>query len=323
MKALVFCLFGMLMSIGSIEAHMMHQKAPIAGEWKEENLNPFDELMLSWNASRPAKGKFLFYLSVKTDAWSPWLLYASWSSEGQSSFLNSAPESSVKVFQDALEVLDGKQAIGFQIKVVAEEGASLKGINALHVYTNSDRSQEPQKLDSFATSIHLKVSGLSQMTVDHMRHKDLCSPTSVTAVTRYLKNDSTINPVDVAQKVWDSGFDIYGNWVFNVAQASAELGPEWNCWVERLNGFETICKQLAQGNPVVVSVKGPLSGSALPYAKGHLMVVTGYDFVNQKVLCMDPSFPTDQATEVSYDFSDFMQAWNRRGKVAYIFRKKS
>ncbi|HRD56134.1 MAG TPA: hypothetical protein PLC42_07035 [Parachlamydiaceae bacterium] len=40
---------------------MMHRQAPIMQEWKEENLDPFDELIISWNADRPSKGKFLFY----------------------------------------------------------------------------------------------------------------------------------------------------------------------------------------------------------------------------------------------------------------------
>jgi len=36
---------------------------------------------------------------------------------------------------------------------------------------------------------------------------------------------------------------------------------------------------------------------------------------------MDPAFSTDAATHVTYDFSDFIQAWNRRGRIAYVFSR--
>lgn len=100
------------------------------------------------------------------------------------------------------------------------------------------------------------------------------------------------------------------------------LGPKWNCWVERLNGFDEVYNQLLQGNPVVVSVRGPLKGSAAPYTKGHLMAVIGYRPIEHKVICMDPAFPSDQETIVEYDLEDFLQAWSRRGKIAYVFTTK-
>lgn len=322
MKTLSYWLFIMILNLANLEAYMVHQKATIMQEWKEENLSPFDELMISWNAVRPREGKFLFYVSVKTDKWSPWLLYASWGSDGQSSFLSTTKEAPVKVYQDTLEIMEGKKGIAFQIKIVAEGDANLRSIHAVHVYTNGDKSKELQKTDPSLTSIYLEVPGLSQMALNHVRHADLCSPTSTTAVTRYLSKDQTIDPLFFAQQSWDSGFDIFGNWVFNVAQASTHLGDRWNCWVERLHGFNDIHSYMKQGTPVIVSVRGPLPGSAQPYAKGHLLVVIGYDSLNQKVFCMDPAFPSDNETQISYTLGDFVQAWSRRGNVAYVFAKK-
>ena len=133
---------------------------------------------------------------------------------------------------------------------------------------------------------------------------------------RYLSNNCSIDPQVIAQNVWDSGFDIFGNWVFNVAQASTFLCPQWSCWVERLEGFDRIYHSLSQGAPVIVSVRGPLSGSAQPYAQGHLLAVIGYDALSQKVKCMDPAFPTDYQTHVSYDLEDLIQEWSRRGNIA-------
>ena len=300
---------------------MLHQNAPILNEWKVDNLQPFDELIISWNADFPNEGQFLFYVKVKINAWSPWLLYASWGSKERSTFQSTSKEVPMRVFQDIVEVLEGEKATGFQIKIETEGLCIINTIRSLHVYTNSNQSIELQNNDYRLDSISLKVPGLSQMALNHTRNTELCSPTSTTAVTQYLLDDYTIDPLHFAQHAWDSGFNIFGNWIFNIAQASICLGHEWNCWVERLNGFQEIYNYINEKIPVVVSVRGPLPGSAQPYSNGHLIVVIGYDSLNQKVLCMDPAFPSDNETHVAYNLSDFVQAWNRRGNVAYIFKK--
>lgn len=301
---------------------MTHRKGSILQEWREENMSPFDELMITWNAARPREGKFLFYVSVKIDQWSPWLLYASWGSDGQSSFSSTTEEAPVTVYQDAVAVINERKATAFQIKIVAEGDADVRKIHGVHVYTNSDKPKESQKT-VFLTPVYLKVPGLAQISLNHARHKDLCSPTSTTAVIRYLSNDYTIDPLLFAQQAWDSGFDIFGNWVFNVAQASTHLGNGWDCWVERLSEFDDIYNYIKRGTPVIVSVRGPLPGSAGPYAKGHLLAVIGYDALHQKVICMDPAFPTDNETQIAYNLEDFVQAWSRRGNLAYVFTKNN
>jgi hypothetical protein len=314
------CFFFMIFSL---EAYMVHQRFPIEQEWEEENLTPFDELIISWNALRPVEGKFLFYVSVKINKWSPWLLYAAWGSQGQSSFISTTQIAPVRVYQNALEVVGGKKATAFKIKIIAEGCAALTNIQAVHVYTNGDRTRELQQPVSCSTSIYLPVSGLSQMSVNHPRHAALCSPVSTLAVIYYLSNNYAVDPRCFAQNIWDAGFDIFGNWVFNAAQASIHLGFGWDVWIERLDGFDNVCHYLTQGAPVVVSVRSPLPGGARYYAKGHLIDVIGYDALHQKVICMDPAFPTNSQTHVSYDLSDFTKAWSRRGNVAIVFSKRS
>jgi Peptidase_C39 like family len=319
MKNLYFaaCIFFLAFNITFLEARMFHQKS-IKKNWNKDNLLPFDELMITWNAKRPTNGRYLFYVRVKVDKWSPWLLYSTWGSDGQSSFKNTAKGAPIRVFQDALEVLEGRKATGFQIRVVLEGNSTLENIYGLHVYVNSDKGQISQCISN-KKPVYLKLNGISQMKLNHARYADLCSPTSTSAVVRYLLNSTEINPIHFAQNSWDRGFDIFGNWVFNVAQASSELGSKWNCWVERLSGFDGIYEKLQHGMPVVVSIKGPIQGSALPYAQGHLLVVTGYDPLEERVICMDPAFSSDDQTKISYSLPDFVQAWERRGRVAYIF----
>lgn len=306
----------------NIHAEMTHQ-SKVRKEWREEGVLPFDELILSWNGKRPSLGQLSLFVSLKVEEqWSPWLLYAVWERDSQSSFDNSSSHPAIRVYQDAAEVLEGKKASGFRVKVVPEGGASLKCLHALHAYTNGDKTAELAQIASCNSSVSLNVRGQSQMQLPHPRFADLCSPTSTASVVKYLLQDYTIDTVEFAANARDCGFDIYGNWVFNVVQASTLLGPKWDTWVERLNGFDGIYASLMKGVPVVVSLRGPLAGSALPYAKGHLLVITGYDPLTQVVLCMDPAFPTDEETIVRYDLLDFLQAWSRRGRVAYIFCEK-
>lgn len=288
-------------------------------EWQEENNEPFDELILSFNGLRPIKGEYQFYISLKGDNWSQELLYATWSSHGQETYDKRAGNAPVQVYQDGINVLEGKKATGFKIKVVSTE-SNLENLFHLHAYTNSDFTKE-EKVSSLMGSLSLEVKGLSQMTLNHVKYQNLCSPTSTTAALRFLTKNDSIDPCQFAQNVLDQGFDIYGNWIFATAEAFTYLGSTWNAWVERLKGFEDIVEQLNKHIPVVISMKGPLKGSALPYLKGHLIAIIGYDEKNDKVLCMDPAFNTTEETKTSYDLKDFMEAWNRRGRVAYIFHQ--
>lgn len=300
-------------------AAMFHQW-DVQKEWKEEKVPPFDELFLSWNGERPTDGLYRFYIKVKTDEWSPWFLYATWGKGAQGGCIDTIDEIPIRVSYDALEILQDLKGIGFQIKVEGEGGAYLQKIDSLHVYTNGDL-KEPSDLDKLAP-ISLPVEGLSQMEILHPRADDLCSPTSTVAALRFLTRNQAIDPLHFAKGVWDETYDIFGNWVLNIAEGWRWLGKRWGIWVERLSGFSSLHRKLEMGTPVVVSVRGPLPGGAFPYEGGHLLVVRGYDPLNKRVLCMDPAFRTAGETLVDYDIEDFMKAWGRRGQIAYVFCEK-
>lgn len=286
--------------------------------WEETQLNPFDELIVSWNAERPLNGSYLIQVSLFTSKWSPWFDYAFWGAYDQYTFEKNLPDSRIQVYQDVIEVLRDDKATGFRIRVIANEKASLDGLRALHI-SAIDRSMHAVNFTSIENvSVDLDVTGLSQIVLSDERYFRLCSPTSTTAVIKFLSG-STLSPIEFANSVVDSAFDIYGNWILNIAQASHVLGKSWHCFVARLNSFNQIIDQLMKGYPVVASIKGPLLGSALPYESGHLVVVTGYDSKNQEVFCMDPAFPTDDLTHVKYPLNEFLTAWSRRQGMAYIF----
>ncbi|MFI5343018.1 MAG: C39 family peptidase [Chlamydiales bacterium] len=293
--------------------------------WEEITSDPFEELIVSWNAQRPLEGDFRMSITLKlqSEEWSPKMLYMQWGSSGQKSFDVKEESSDVHVYQDCIELLKDKKATAFRVSIEATEKADLGQLWAIHAYAKmpSDSSSASTSSRPADELIDLLVSPISQIVQLHPRARHLCSPTSTTTVVQYLLKSARLDPLEFARQVKDEGFDIYGNWVLNVVQASHELGKSWQCWVARLEKFQEILDSLALGMPVVVSVRGPLTGSAFPYEQGHLIVVRGYDPITEKVLCMDPAFPTHDQTYVSYALEEFMQAWSRRGRVAYLFQK--
>jgi hypothetical protein len=287
--------------------------------WEQESIS-FDELIVSWDAMRPQYGQLVISIAVKLgEMWSPPFQYALWGSEGQKGGNVNDPSFPLRIKEDLLELLDGHRAAGFRIYLEAREGAHLDEFYSIHACA-SVRSDIFLKTEIAADySIDLHVPLISQMKLKHPRHEDMCSSASTSAVVSYLLNINRIDSVFFALQSYDETFDIYGNWVLNTANASAILGKKWRCWVQRLTGFDDIYDRLRANTPVVVSVRGPLPGSALPYNQGHLLVVKGFQPKEKRVLCMDPAFPDDEKTNVSYDLKDFLEAWSRRQNIAYLF----
>jgi hypothetical protein len=295
----------------TLPSHARKEKVYI---WEKNNLSAFNELIIGWNAQRPEQGQYHISLSLKMEEWSPWFSYAYWGSNTQRSFEHRL--GSIHVFQDTVNISENI-ATGWRVKVEAEDVENLQRFYALYATFPPTQKKQQTKL----SYVCLEVSGISQIKINDPRSMRICSPTSTTAVIRFLNKHAKTSPLDFADKVWDSHFDIYGHWVFAAAQAYAELGEEWETKVMYLNGFEDIYTSLRAGYPVVVSVRGFLPGALHPYSQGHLLVVCGYSPEKNKVLCMDPAYPEDVQTHVAYDLDDFLLAWQRRKNIAYIFQR--
>lgn len=290
--------------------------------WEQEACHPFNELIVSWNASRPSCGQYRFLIAVKTENWSDWFPYSVWEACSQSGGKAECTKIPLKINQDTVELLDGVAASAFCVRIEACDGAPLDQISSLHACTSvmDTYSESFECLSEPFEYLSLDVPSISQMMLDHPRGCHMCSPTSAAAVVSYLTGEK-VDVVEFALKARDHAFDIFGNWVLNTAQAADHLRGHYTCWVQRLSGFKDILEQLRTGMPVIVSVRGPLAGSAQEYRQGHLIVVKGYDAKQKRVLCMDPAFLSDDETDVGYGLEDFLSAWARRRNIAYLFAK--
>ncbi len=290
--------------------------------WEVSNINAFDELLISWNAYRPSHGHYTILSRVLIkERWSSWLLYAVWGSKEQFSFHDFDKKMPVCSFQDQLEVLNGETASGFSIRLETCGGASLHRVRSLHACT-SRANNFPSISLPLCSYTALKVPKISQFCFPHPRSHSLCSPISTTAVIRYLLPKSRFNPLSFANQVYDAGFDIYGNWPFNVAQAFVELGDDWLCFCCRLTQFNWFWQNLKKGIPVVISIKGSIPGAPFPYLNGHLIVIKGYHAMNQQFSCIDPAFPSNDQTEIFYPCKNLIEAWKNRRYLTYLFFRK-
>lgn len=297
--------------------------------WQKSIPNHFTELIPSWNAIRPTRGKLSFFVSLKHSRWSPWKKIAEWEANGQQTFSN-AKDPFVHTKHVRVEMQRGRKANAFRIKVLAEQGASIKNLKALFANTaNWNLFRKIRPSHRLKSVVVKNVPRLSQWKINHHRKKDLCSPTSTSMISRYFLNRFTLRILpsttlyaqakQFANNVHDNSYlDIYGNWLLNTAQAYTTTHGKVFYRVQRLNSFNELHWCLTKQMPIAVSIRGYLHGGAWPYNNGHFVVVVGWNQKNRTVICVDPAFRQIKHMVRSYRINDFLRAWGKSKNLAYV-----
>lgn len=294
--------------------------------WNYEKigLKKFNQLIFSWNALRP-QGYYTFTIRVRdsvTKKWYPWHKAAQWGTKIQRSFSDGSRASTDYNFV-RLELPKYRYADGFSISIIGHR-ALIKNIDRVSINTaNLDdfKNESPYRIKDISSILINRVPRISQMAIKHQANASLCSPTSITMLTSYLTG-KCIDPKQVAQRVYDTGLEVYGSWPFNTAHAYELTRGRYFFHIERLANFKQLYTHLRQGIPVIVSVTGYLRGAPITYKNGHLLVVVGYDAKRKKVWCNDPAFKDKNKTLVAYELNSFLKAWERSKRLAYIASKK-
>ncbi len=298
--------------------------------WQQECLPNSTEFIVSWDAKRPLTGSLLFSVQVQyTDlAWSDWIPIAAWGHNFQTSFPSLNTE---LINRDGSILMTRQPAKIFAVRVDALDGASLSNLHRLTMNTAPIRAQtDTSKNSLLLPSVLIKgVPQRSQLLVKHPDAYFICAPTSASNTLNYLlaqKNLPTIITETLITQVQDRCYvdyeklSAFGNWTLNTSAIYACSHGAIQCHVERLKNFAHLHDRLQAGYPVVVSICCKVPGGAFEYEYGHLITVIGWDQETQSVICIDPAFPTDEQTMVSYALADFLIAWekNRHG-LAFIF----
>ena len=292
--------------------------------FEKNNIPEYSQLILSWNAFRPSRGHFSFYVQVKDSKTKKWHSYhkmADWGKNIQKSYYSQFNKNGSKGCYVRLEMPKNKLSSAFRVKVVANKKLNFLGFIQLSVSVSNLRIFGREKKASFAKLPATRVNGwiprFSQMTLNHPRAEHLCSPTSMSMLVSYLKKRK-INPVKFATRAYDGGLDVFGSWPFNTAAAFEMCDGSFTFHVQRLGSFLNLYNYLNKNIPVVVSVRGSLPGAPKVYNNGHLLVVAGWNKKNKKVVCYDPAFKKSHKVIREYDLGSFLSAWESSHRLAYI-----
>ena len=292
------------------------------------NVPEFTQLIFSWNAYRPRKGFYSFWLQVRdvsTKQWYPWHKMIEWGDNIQKSYSSNRGAFSTKGCHVRLELPLTHFGDGFRVKVEAHGDADYRDLMMLGVCASNMNAFSRESLSSITQLPSVQIKGLpriSQMALIHPRAEDLCSPTSLSMVMSYVKK-MPLDPAEFANSVYDQGLDIFGSWPFNTAAAFEACDGQALFSVKRLPSFLHLYQYLCNKIPVVVSVRGHLKGGAKVYHKGHLLVVIGWNQERKTVICHDPAFNNENRVLVEYELSPFLAAWNRSQNLAYITQPRS
>jgi len=283
----------------------------------------FSQLLFSWNAFRPTRGYFTFSVKArdaKSGTWGPWHKMIDWGADVQRSYISKTAKRT-SYFHVRLEIPSSSRADGFRIKIVSNNAADMSQIKAFAVsvsdFSNFKSEVGDKRLLNLPSVYIENVPQLSQMVLDHPRSDGLCSPTSCSMLTSFLCKQA-VDPVDFADKVFDSGLDTYGSWPFNIAHAFERCEGSMLFATARLDSFSSLHKQLRRGIPALVSVRGALDGAPKVYTNGHLIIVVGWDGETGQVICHDPAFDDNDATLQRYDIKNFLHAWEKSRRLIYL-----
>ena len=291
--------------------------------WEKKCITPFTQLIFSWNGIRPRSGYIKIEGQIReasTKKWFPWHEMIHWGNAIQKSFFSVHADASA-YSHVRLETAQGKLADAFRIRISSSGRASIEAIECLFAATHNKelfKAEDAKNYYKLYPSVIIQgVKGISQKKVEHEDALTICSPTSLCMLTRYIKQEQ-LSPIEFANSVYDQALKIYGNWLFNVAYAFEASNKKAFFYVTRLASFRKLYGLLKRNIPVVVSVRGTIKGAPQSYPSGHLLIVIGYDAPTKSIICHDPAATEDNDTLKHYLLEDFLPAWERSHRLAYI-----
>jgi len=290
------------------------------------NVVPFSQLLFSWNAGRPSKGYFRFYVKTRNASdkkWSKWHKMIDWGDNIQKTYFSK--DGYTKYVYVRLETVLDNLADSFCIRVEKKEGADLNLLKSISVSVSDFNKFKPEFIGNNLLSLPSvyinNVPKISQRVLDHPHTAQICSPTSCSMLASFF-NKEEVNPVKFSYLAFDNScLQAYGSWPFNISALYNACNQKIFCATKRMNSFCDVHKKLLSGIPVVVSVRGSLKGAPKPYNSGHFMVVVGWDKEKKKVICHDPAFYSHELTFVMYDIKTFVRAWERSRRLAYVAQR--
>lgn len=300
--------------------------------------SPFQYLILSWNADTPKGTSIQIEGQARIGTrWSGWLSWGTWSSSSERYSVSNNSDKYAYVDVDTFTIKKGATADAFRYRVtlITSDPAatpsvrqmtaalynSLPGQSIGKVYNDGITQDQLNNLNTT-----LNVPQYSQLIRDPQFAWSICSPTSIAMLLKYRGVD--IVPEQSAMGVYDSVYNGYGNWPFNVAYAGSY---GYTTYVDYMTGLDDLKREIIKGNPAAVSVKykndesvsAPypvVHGAPIASTGGHFIVVCGFTKGadgKDYVVVNDPAASSDAGVRLQYLASEFDAAWATSGRVTY------
>jgi peptidase C39-like protein len=326
------------LSAGSYDDPYDKDRGAIAyqsGSWISDwaKVEPFDELVASWNADTPAGT----WISIEMQASGPdradptkWYLMGIWASGDADIHRTSrGGQGDLDGFVAIDTFIRDKQALPldlYQLRVTLyrASGTATPRVRMVGAMTSAATAYDiPSAFGGRARD--LVVPRYSQeIHRDEFSQYDnggeaWCSPTSTAMVLAFWRKGPsnsdlkafpgagyTDPQVDYAARyIYDWHYTGTGNWPFNTAYA-ARFGLD--AFVTRLRSLGEAEMFINAGIPLVASIQGNLPGFFFKKTNGHLLVIRGFTATGD-VIANDPAVPTDRDVTKVYGRADFESVW--------------
>jgi len=267
----------------------------------------FKEITPSWNSRTDKDSSVEFFIRLRVeDNWTPYVSYGLWSTDGNNiGVKNYYKDEIIRATDDRIFVLDGKLGDAVQIKVVMRgKNPKLK----LIAFSTDAGEDEPVEGDYLRTLANVPL--ISQLASGHKDAHVICSPTSLTMALKYHGKNVELD--QVTRGTFDTGNEAYGNWPQNAAFAG-EMGMR--AYTKKCKSINPVKNFIANGIPVVASVcmnsKEDLDGAISSFSGGHLMVVVGFDVIDdiEYVVVNDPAANSNTEVRKYYRLDQWVKVW--------------
>jgi hypothetical protein len=307
------------------------ERYPKRGTWTSDEVVtafPFTEVIPSWNLVAPPETGVYFEVRVRDAAageWSPWLYIGYWGKvrvarkiEEFDGGTSNTDNLTLKKPADAYQI----RAIFQSFAAVGDATPALRRVAVVYsgvVKDDAERERltwKPEVRDDWA--VDLKIPFRAQGDSTKALAGQICSPTSVSMVMHHFGVDRPT--IENALSIYDEDSGIFGNWGRAVARAG-ELGLDG--WVTRFRNWDQVKATVAQGQPIICSIKAKKGDFQGPYiyesTGGHLIVLRGLT-PEGNVIVNDPARRV-KGDGFVYNREDVERIWIGHGGVGYVIRK--
>lgn len=270
---------------------VLDQPTGEAGPWsgralgpEQETLEPFRDLIPSWNADTPPGTWIEVRLRARADGrWTAWYTLGVWSADAaRRHSVEGQDDRDARVLTDTLSLRGPAQAYQLELALFSADPAASPSVSLAAVLASrrSSAARAESSGSGVARGVALPVPERSQMIYPD-GGEIWCSPTSTSMVMAYwaerLGEPALDRPVpEAAAATYDSAYRGNGNWPFNTAYAarSGLVG-----YVSRFSSLGQVERWVAAGVPVVASLAwdpGELPNASVRSTDGHLLVIAGF-----------------------------------------------